>query len=217
MARNRPTKRARSGTGIRLAAVLSVVAILGLALTSLGGGATPPTSSPDTSPSTAVQASATADSGAIEPLLAYVRDEYPEIYDADQAPSTDDDLTSAKLDFILGGGSSTDSAANARLLAQLTTVILNVSAKALGQATDGDPICPNGLTDLSAVDGATALFGEVHPTIATVIANVIGSWNGQLTNDGRTWTFRYTEPNLKTALGVLEGINDGRLVTSSGC
>jgi DNA-binding transcriptional LysR family regulator len=194
-----------------------VVAILALALTSLGGGTSPAPSSPAASPSTAVQASATADSGAIEPLLAYVRREYPEIYDADRSPSTDDDLTSSKLDFILSGGSSTDSAANARLLAQLTTVILNVSSKALGQATDGDPICPNGLTDLSAVDGATALFGEARPTIATVIANIIGSWNGQLTNDGRNWTFRYSEPNLKTALSVLEGINGGRLVTSSGC
>jgi hypothetical protein len=197
--------------------VLAVGAILALALTSLGGGTSPIPSSPAASPSTAVQASATADSEAIGPLLTYVRREYPEIYDADRSPSTDDDLTSAKLDFILSGGSSTDSAANARLLAQLTTVILNVSAKAVGQATDGDPICPSGLTDLSAVDGATTLFGEAHPTIATVVANVIGSWTGQLTNDGQTWTFRYTEPNLKTALNVLEGINGGRLVTSSGC
>jgi hypothetical protein len=216
--KHRP-ERAPAGTRVRLAAVFGVVAIVGVAMASFGGGTRPAPAS--ASPAAALSATAgpspTVDVQTIEPLLAYVRREYWEVYDADRAQATNDDLTSAKLDLILTGAGSPDSAISVRLLGQLTTTILNLSSKSMGLSTDGDPICGTGLTDITTVEGATELFGEPRPTIATVVANAIGAWNGQLTNDGRAWTFAYDATTVPIALAVLEGVNEGRLVTSSGC
>ncbi len=231
--------RTRRGTRARFAAAFGVIAVVVLALSTLGSGAilspnssavsptantaSSPTvnasSSPNSSavsPTANTASSPTIDAKSIDGLLAYVRREYWEIYDADRSPGTDDDLTSSKLDLILKGAASTDAALKVQLLGQLTTTILDLSSTAIGAAS-GERICDAGHTDVTGVAGATELFGEAHPTIGTVVANLIGAWNGHLTNDGRAWSFGYSEAKQMVAVLVLEGMNAGRLITSSGC
>lgn len=222
MARSRSSgsrEGARRGPRARFAALIGIVAILALAMSSLGGGAVPaPTvASPGAGGATDVRPPQTAEPQDIEVLLSSVRQEYWTIYDADRTAATDDDLTSTKLDLILTGAASPDAAATVQLLGQLTTTILNLTSAAIGNPTDGDPICAAGLVDVTGVQGATALFGDANPSIATVVAKHIGTWNGRLTNDGRAWSFRFTQAEADVALAVLVGINEGRLITSSGC
>jgi hypothetical protein len=155
---------------------------------------------------------------ALEPLLAWVRREYFEVYDADRSAGTADDLTETKLDLILAGGTAVDAAGEPALLAQLTTAVLNLAANHVpGANPPGEPICEAGVVDVSGVPGASDVFGEPRPTMATVVANVIGVWTGQLTANGADWAFTYDPASLEIAVEVLTGMNEGRLIVSSGC
>jgi hypothetical protein len=153
----------------------------------------------------------------MDALLARVRSVYFEIYDADRTAGSADDLTPPRLDLILEGAASPDAADEVAILGLLTTVILDLTATELELPTDGDRICPDGVVDVASIPGATDVFGVDDPRIAGVVANLIGNWDGTLGNDGRTWTFRYGEPQAATVLAVLEGMTDGRLIVDAGC
>lgn len=184
-----------------VAAIVSVLTVLGAVLV-LALVVLPPPSVP---------------SASIHQLLEQVRADYPEIYDADRALGTADDLTPAKLDLILRVSNVQDPSADSLILQQLTAVILDLVSAELGQETNGVPICRDGGVDVTPVPGATDVFGGDRPTIGGIVADVTEAWTGTLGSDAHEWTFGYDDSQRQTVDGVLSGMSEGRLIVSSGC
>ena len=158
-----------------------------------------------------------ATTASIHQVLERVRADYWQVYDADQAFGTADDLTPAKLDLILTASPSGDASTDVRMMRLLTTTILNLVASELGQATDAVPICRGGQVDVSSVEGASELFGGTRLEIGRIVADVVGSWTGTLSSDPREWTFGYERSQAPVVASVLRDMAEGRSIIASGC
>ena len=80
-----------------------------------------------------------------------------------------------------------------------------------------DDICLGGTLNVSGISGATALFGTATPTIGQVVNFTESKWTGTLTTTRSNWTWNLTNGQKTTLQAVLDGINNGPIVMSSGC
>ena len=108
------------------------------------------------------------------------------------------------------------------ILAQFTGLKLNLAITQLdgtgGLVQKNDDICLAGIVDVSSISGATAFFGTSTPTIQQVVNAVENRWTGTLTTNGNNWSFNFSNNTQRDMIiQVLTGINEGTLVTSSGC
>lgn len=199
--------------GVGAAAVVGILVVLGSVL------APPPLATrPSPSPSLEVTpVASTPAKSTVDRMLERVRTVYFEVFDGDRTDGTADDLTPAKLDSILRAAEAEDATAQEIMMGQLTVVIFSLTSSELGEQTDGEAICPTGVVGVGSIPGAIDIFGEAEPTIATVVANTIGSWTGRLEGDRDDWTFGYGDVEADVVARVLTGMNEGRLILSDGC
>jgi hypothetical protein len=166
-------------------------------------------------------------------LVNYLKENNNKIYDKNNSwPGTPtpsncdtlgtscDDLTIAKVDAIMNVGSGTPR--DQMILAQFTGLKLNLAITQLdgtgGLVQKNDDICLAGIVDVSSISGATAFFGTSTPTIQQVVNAVENRWTGTLTTNGNNWSFNFSNNTQRDMIiQVLTGINEGTLVTSSGC
>ena len=102
------------------------------------------------------------------------------------------------------------------LLAQLTALKLNLAASALHLNEAGE-ICAGGTVSVAAIPGASSQFGSSTPTVAAVVAWIESRWTGTLTTRPADWSFALSKSQVSTAQSVVESINSGIGVLSTGC
>ncbi len=109
-----------------------------------------------------------------------------------------------------------------KLLAQLLALKLNLAITAL-QGT-GTPamvqqhtnVCLAGTVDVSGISGASAFFGSSTPTVGSVISGVEGTWTGD-NPINHVYTFSGSDAQKSMLHSVVDGINTGAILTSTGC
>ena len=155
----------------------------------------------------------------VQVLINHLMANNPRVYNKDLVNGTADDLTIAKWDAIFNVGSATP--ADQKILAQLTALKLNLAITQLdgsgGLVQKNDDICLAGVANVSGIAGATALFGTATPTIGQIVTAVETKWSGNLTATRGDWKFSFTNAQKTTVNAVLDGINNGFIVMSSGC
>jgi len=156
----------------------------------------------------------------IQSLINYLKTNNPKIYNKDLVNNTADDLTIAKFDAIFDVGTSTPR--DQMILAQLTALKLNLAITQLngtsGLVQYNDNICLAGTVNVSGISGAATFFGTSTPTIQQVVNAVESKWTGNLTTNRNDWKFNFSNNTQKDMIiNVLTGINEGTIVTSSGC
>ena len=151
-------------------------------------------------------------------LINYLKANNPKVYNKDLVLNNADDLTVAKVDKIFLFGTKIPK--DQMILAQLTAAKFNLAITQLegtgGLVQQNDDICLAGTVDVSSISGATALFGTSTPTIKQIVDLVEGRWTGNLTTTRSNWTFSGTNAQKTTIIGVLDGINNGNLVSDPG-
>jgi flagellar capping protein FliD len=61
------------------------------------------------------------------------------------------------------------------------------------------------------------MFGTSTPTVGQVVTFTEGRWTGNLTVTRSNWTWNLTNAQKTTLQAVLDAINNGTIVMSSGC
>jgi hypothetical protein len=137
----------------------------------------------------------------------------------DSLGGTCDDLTIGKVDAILNVGTKTPR--EQMILAQFTALKFNLAITQLdgtgGLLQKNDDICLAGTVDVSSISGATAFFGMSTPTVQQVVDAVENRWTGKLTKTRSDWKWNLTTSQKEMMIKLLTGINEGTIVTSSGC
>lgn len=156
----------------------------------------------------------------IQSLINYLKTNNPKIYNKDLVNNTADDLTIAKFDAIFDVGTSTPR--DQMILAQLTALKLNLAITQLngtsGLVKYNDNICLAGTVNVSGISGVATFFGTSTPTIQQVVNAAESKWTGNLTTNRNDWKFNFSNNTQKDMIiNVLTGINEGTIVTSSGC
>jgi hypothetical protein len=113
------------------------------------------------------------------------------------------------------------------VLAQLTGLKLDLAISANNPPLTqfNDNLCTGGLLDLMNVPGALAFFGTITPTVQQVLDKVEPYWIGNLgSTNPKDWKFgnpttkqEWSSSTYDMIITVLTGMNEGSLVTSSGC
>jgi uncharacterized repeat protein (TIGR01451 family) len=147
-------------------------------------------------------------------IINRIKADNPIVYNAAGFP-----LTIAVYDAILNFGNSTPNFQ--QILGQLTSVKSSLAITAL-QGTGGlvqfnDNLCPAGTVNVAGISGAAAFFGSATPTVQQVITKVESTWTGKLTTLKKDWTFNLTKAQQAIVISTLTGINEGTLITTSGC
>jgi hypothetical protein len=159
-------------------------------------------------------------STAIQGLIDYLKANNPKVYNRDLTTGTSDDLTIAKYDAIFDVGNKTPR--DQMILAQLTGLKSDLAVTQLdgtnGLVQKNDDICLAGVLSVSSVSGATAFFGTSTPTVQQVVDAVENRWTGTLSTNRSQWTFNFSNNAQRDMIiQILTGVNEGWLVTASGC
>jgi hypothetical protein len=141
-------------------------------------------------------------------LTAYVQALNPSVYG-----QQGNLLDASRVDAIYAFGKKSSPAQI--LLAQLTALKLNLAATTLGLNLGGE-ICTGGTVNVAPITGATAWFGAT-PTVGSIVAWIEARWTGTLTTKSRDWSFSMTKAQLSIAQAVVESINTGEGVLTTGC
>ena len=114
-----------------------------------------------------------------------------------------------------------------QILGQLTSLKLNLAVTACngtaGVVQYNDNLCLSGIVNVSGISGAQTFFdldknGVV--TVGEVVKKVESLWSGKLTTNRADWKFSkvpVTKAQQSMIISVLAGINEGKLVLTSGC
>lgn len=153
-------------------------------------------------------------------LINYLKTDNPKIYNKDLTTGTSDDLTIAKVDAIFNLGKSTPR--DQMILAQFTALKFNLAITQLdgsgGLVQKNDDICLVGVVNVASISGATAFFGTSTPTVQQVVDAVENRWRGDLTTSRNNWKFSFSNNAQRDMIiKILTGINEGKIVVSSGC
>jgi uncharacterized repeat protein (TIGR01451 family) len=147
-------------------------------------------------------------------IINRIKTDNPIVYNAAGFP-----LTISVYDSIFRYGTSTPNFQ--QILGQLTGLKSDIAITAL-QGTGGlvqfnDNLCLAGTVNVSGISGATAFFGSATPTVQQIVTKVESTWTGKLTTLRADWTFNLTKAQQSIVIQVLTGMNEGTLITSSGC
>ncbi len=165
-------------------------------------------------------------------MINYLKENNQKIYDENNSfPGTPtpsncdnlgaacDDLTIGKVDAIFNVGNKTPR--EQMILAQFTALKFNLAITQLdgtgGLVQKNDDICLTGVVNVAGISGATAFFGTSTPTIQQIVNAVENRWTGNLTTNRNDWSFNLTNGQKTMIIEVLTGINEGKIIVSTGC
>ena len=107
------------------------------------------------------------------------------------------------------------------ILAEFTALKFNLAITQLdgsgGLVQKNDDIFLTGVVNVAGISGATAFFGTSTPTIQQIVNAVENRWTGNLTTNRNDWNFTSTNGQKTMMIEVLTGINEGKIIVSTGC